>query len=109
MAAATEAKKKICRSCGEIAGEDYQYCTNCGSSQWGPVPPRLAKELALDRSSVAPETVLEEEYAGLGSRAKAYLIETLGANIAGLLIPFVPLGVFVTNLILYRRGRTVGA
>ncbi|MFQ5872763.1 MAG: RDD family protein [Dehalococcoidia bacterium] len=47
--------------------------------------------------------------ASLGSRAGAYLIETVGAELIGLLLPIVPLGILIANLIMYRRGQTVGA
>ena len=108
MASGAEARMKICRSCGQRAEEDYQYCTNCGSSQWDPAPPQASTGLTLEQPEAASEAVIEE-YATLGTRAGAFLAETLGTNIAGFFIPFASLGIAIANLILYRRGRTVGA
>ena len=103
-------KIKLCQHCGEIAEADSNYCTTCGSSNWGPVSRQPSGGLEHGLLSEASQTTVAEEFASLGTRTKAYLTETVGANVAGILIPFVPFGVFITNLIiLYRQGQTVGA
>ena len=89
-----------CTQCGTENSEHARYCTNCGNALAGDQPSSLSTRQAI--ASSVPR-IDRAHLASLGQRFGSWIVDAiLGA------IPLVSFAVVIANLIMFRRGNTVG-
>ena len=65
MARSTVKDTKVCRNCSALTAADRERCANCGSFNWGPIPPELVCTIKPATTTVVREVTKLAGYRGL--------------------------------------------